>query len=174
MKNNPEKNSSEKKDKTVKRNLSIKAKISLGICLTFVIVSLISIFTSINDISAVGEEGVKQHIRAIRAMQRSVLDQTTEHWKSELFSRSKVQEEISKGNYSAIPIIASFKAIEETSKQTIFQFRTPVFEPRNEKNMATEEEREIITRLKNEDLDEYFHVNKKTKIPHISSNTNLK
>jgi methyl-accepting chemotaxis protein len=164
MEKNPKKNSSEKKDKTVKRNLSIKAKISLGICLTFIVVSLISIFTSINDISAVGEEGVKQHIRAIRAMQRSVLDQTTQHWNSNLFSRSRVQEEISKGNYSAIPIIASFKAIEETSKQTIFQFRTPVFKPRNEKNMATEEEREIITRLKNENLDEYFHVNKKTKM----------
>ena len=161
---NKDSENNSKENSTIKKSLSIKAKISMGICLTFIIVSLISIFTSMKDISAVGQEGVRQHIRAIRAMQRSVLDQTTEHWNSELFARDRVQEAIKQGNYRAIPIIASFNAIEETSKQTIFEFRTPVLEPRNQANMATEDERAIITKLQNENLDEFFHVDRNTKM----------
>lgn len=164
MKNSPENNSSLKEKISAKRDLSIKAKISLGICLTFFVVSLISIVTSINDITTVGREGVRQHIRAIRAMQRAVLDQTTEHWNSELFSRSKVQDEIKDGNFKAIPIIASFQAVEATAKETIFQFHTPAFVPRNQANLATGDELEIITKLRDENLDEFFHINKKSKM----------
>ncbi len=164
MKNNFENNSSIKEKIYEKKDFSIKAKISLGICLTFLVVSIINIVTSINDITTVGREGVRQHIKVIRAMQRAVLDQTTEHWNSELFSRSAVQNEIRKGNFKAIPIIASFQSVESTAKETIFQFHTPVFEPRNQANLATEDELEIITRLRDENLDEFFHIDRKTKM----------
>jgi len=144
------------------RGTSIKNKIIYGTVITIVVVSIMGIIFSMKDIKNVAHGGLVQHVRAVRAMGETVLEQTSKNWEKGLFDMNQVKQNIDNKDYSIIPIVSAFNAIKKTGESTIFTFRTPVVNPRNPANKPTEKDLEILTKLKNENLNEYYFVDPKT------------
>lgn len=140
---------------------SIRNKIIYGTVITIVIVSLIGTILSMGDIKDVAHEGLVQHVRAVRAMGETVLAQTSKNWEKNLFDMKEVKRNIDNKDYSIIPIVSAFNAIKKTGENTIFQFRTPVMHPRNPANNPSEKDLEILNKLKNENLSEFYYIDRK-------------
>ncbi len=140
---------------------SIRNKIIYGTVITIVIVSLIGTILSMGDIKEVAHEGLVQHVRAVRAMGETVLAQTSKNWEKNLFDMKEVKKNIDNKDYSIIPIVSAFNAIKKTGESTIFQFRTPVMHPRNPANTPSEKDLEILNKLKNENLSEFYYIDRK-------------
>jgi len=140
---------------------SIKNKIIYGTVITIVTVSFIGVILSMNDIKEVAHEGLVQHVRAVRAMGETVLAQTSTNWEKNLFDMNEVKKNIDNKDYSIIPIVSAFNAIKKTGESTIFQFRTPVMNPRNPANKPDEKDLEILNKLKSENLTEFYYIDHK-------------
>jgi len=95
-------------------------------------------------------------------MGETVLAQTSTNWEKNLFDMNEVKRNINNKDYSIIPIVSAFNAIKKTGESTIFQFRTPVLNPRNPANKPTEKDLEILNKLKGENLSEYYYIDRKT------------
>ncbi|HOP64950.1 MAG TPA: methyl-accepting chemotaxis protein [Spirochaetota bacterium] len=143
------------------KGISIRNKIIYGTIAAILTVSTIGIFLSISDIRKVAHEGLVQHVRAIRAMGETVLAQTSKNWEKNLFNMEEVKKNIDNKDYSIIPIVSAFNAIKKTGENTIFQFRTPVMNPRNPANKPTEKDIDILDKLKNENLPEFYYIDRK-------------
>ena len=143
------------------KGTGIKNKIIYGTVLIIVVVSFIGIIFSMKDIREVAHEGLVQHVRAVRAMGEAVLEQTSKNWENNIFDTNEVKRNIDNKDYSIIPIVSSFNAIKKTGENTIFQFRTPVMNPRNPANKPTGKDIEILNKLKNENLQEYYYIDPK-------------
>lgn len=141
---------------------SIRNKIIYGTVIAIVIVSIIGTIFSMSDIQKVAHEGLVQHVRAVRAMGETVLEQTSKNWEKNFFDMNEVKKNIANKDYSIIPIVSAFNAIKKTGESTIFEFRTPVMNPRNPANKPSGKDLEILNKLKNENLKEYYYIDRKT------------
>ncbi|HOP31249.1 MAG TPA: methyl-accepting chemotaxis protein [Spirochaetota bacterium] len=142
--------------------ISIRNKIIYGTVATILIVATTGTILSMMDIKEVAREGLVQHIRAVRAMGETVLEQTSKNWEKNLFDMNQVKRNIDNKDYSIIPIVSAFNAIKKTGESTIFEFRTPVMNPRNPVNKPSERDLEILNKLKNENLKEYYFIDRKS------------
>ncbi len=145
-----------KKKKIQYRNVTISKKIIVGTISIVVIISAISVFFSIQDIEAVAKEGLKQHVRAVKAMTQTVWDQTAKNWDSKIYDAEKVKARLAQGDYSIIPAVAAITTTKEAGENSIFKLTTPVLKPRNQDNEPDEQESEILEKMKNEGLEEYY------------------
>ncbi|HNX24449.1 MAG TPA: methyl-accepting chemotaxis protein [Spirochaetota bacterium] len=152
--------------KIIYKNTTIKNKIIYGTVATILVTTLIGTILSMNDIKDVAREGLIQHVRAVKAMGEAVLHQTSQNWENNMFNSAAVKKEIDNKDYSIIPIVSTFNAIKQAGENTIFKFRTPVMNPRNSANKANDEDLKIFEKLKNENLDEYYYIDRKTEQLH--------
>ena len=148
--------------KVIYKNTTIRNKIIYGTVSTILITTLIGTILSMNDIKDVAREGLVQHVRAVKAMGEAVLHQTSQNWEKGLFDQAAVKRNMDNKDYSIIPIVSTFNAIKKAGESTIFRFRTPVVNPRNIVNKAGDEDLAIFEKLKNEKLDEYYFIDRKT------------
>ena len=148
--------------KIIYKNTTIRNKIIYGTVATILITTLIGTILSMNDIKEVAKEGLIQHVRAVKAMGETVLQQTSKNWENNLFDTAAVKKNFENRDYSIIPIVSTFNAIKQAGDNTIFKFRTPVVNPRNSSNKASDEDLKIFEKLKNEKLDEYYFIDHKT------------
>jgi methyl-accepting chemotaxis protein len=148
--------------KIIYKNTTIKSKIIYGTVAIILITTIIGTILSMNDIKEVAREGLIQHVRAVKAMGEAVLQQTSLNWENGMFDIAAIKRNVDNKDYSIIPIVSTFNAIKKAGESTIFTFRTPVANPRNQANAAGEEDLKIFEKLKNENLDEYYFVDSKT------------
>jgi len=148
--------------KIIYKNTTIKNKIIYGTVSIIFITTIIGTILSMNDIKEVAREGLIQHVRAVKAMGEAVLQQTSLNWENGMFDIAAIKRNVDNKDYSIIPIVSTFNAIKKAGESTIFKFRTPVANPRNQANTAGEEDLKIFEKLKNENLDEYYFVDSKT------------
>lgn len=149
-----------KKYRILYRNTTIKNKIIYGTVITILTTVFIGTILSVNDIKEVAKEGLVQHVRAVKAMGETVLNQTSLNWESNMFNMDAIKKNIDNRDYSIIPIVSAFNAIKKAGESTIFSFRTPVVNPRNPGNKATEADLQILDKLKNENLKEYYYIDR--------------
>ena len=149
------------KRKIIYTNMTIRNKIILGTVITMVVISGLSVILSLMDIREVAREGLIQHVRAVRALGDSVLKQTSRNWEKNLYDMDEVKKHLSDKDYSIIPIVSAFNAIKTTGENTIFRFRTPVIKPRNAVNKPDAMQEQILAKMKQENLDEYYYIDKK-------------
>lgn len=149
------------KRKIVYNNMTIKNKIIIGTVITVVIISGISMISSMIDIRRVAREGLIQHVKAVRALGESVLKQTSKNWEQNLYNMEEVKKHLADKDYSIIPIVSAFNAIKTTGENTIFQFRTPVIKPRNPANKPDAMQEQILAKIKQENLPDYYYIDKK-------------
>ncbi len=148
--------------KIIYKNTTIKNKIIYGTVAIIFITTIIGTILSMKDIKEVAKEGLIQHVRAVKAMGEAVLQQTSLNWENGMFDITAIKKNVDNKDYSIIPIVSTFNAIKKAGESTIFKFRTPVINPRNQANIAGEEDIKIFEKLKNENLDEYYFVDSKT------------
>jgi methyl-accepting chemotaxis protein len=155
-------NPSRKKYNVIYKNTTIKNKIIYGTVITIFTAVFIGTILSMNAVKEVAREGLIQHIRAVKAMGETVLNQTSLNWENNLFSMDSIKKNIDNRDYSIIPIVSAFNAVKKAGESTIFSFRTPVINPRNQANNATEADLKIFDKLKNENLKDYYYIDRKT------------
>ena len=81
-----------------------------------------------------------------------------------LLAELKSQGNLQKSTlYKAIPIVATWTAIETASEREGYEFRVPKRQPRNPANTPTPEEGKILDYLESTKSPEYFHVDSDTK-----------
>lgn len=148
--------------RVIYKNTTIKNKIIYGTVATILVTTLIGTILSMNDIKDVAKEGLVQHVRAVKAMGQAVLQQTSQNWEKNIFDQAAVKRNIDNKDYSIIPIVSTFNAIKKAGENTIFKFRTPVVHPRNIANKASEKDLKIFEKLKKENLEEYYYIDRKT------------
>ena len=144
------------------RNTTIKQKIIYGTVTIMLITTFIGIILSMNDIKDVAKEGVVQHIKVVKSMGEAVLQQSSQNWENNMFNTAMVRKNMNNRDYSAIPVISTFNAIKKSGENTIFQFRTPVINPRNSLNKAVENDLPVLEKLKKENLQDYYYIDHKT------------
>ncbi len=150
------------KNKILYKNMTIRNKIILGTVITMVLISGFNTLFSLINIRQVAKEGLIQHVRAVRALGESVLQQTSKNWESNLYDMNYVRQRISDRDYSIIPIVSAFNAIKKTGENTIFEFRTPVIKPRNAANRPDAKQEEILAKMKQENLKEFYYIDSRT------------
>ena len=74
--------------------ISIRNKIIYGTVATILVVATTGTILSMMDIKEVAREGLVQHIRAVRAMGETVLEQTSKNWEKNLFDMNQVKRNI--------------------------------------------------------------------------------
>lgn len=149
------------KRKIIYTNMTIRNKIILGTVITMVVISGSSVISSMMNIREVAREGLIQHVRAVRALGESVLKQTSRNWEKNLYNMDEVKKHLADKDYSIIPIVSAFNAIKTTGENTIFKFRTPVIKPRNAANKPDARQEQILAKMKQENLPEYYYIDNK-------------
>jgi len=112
-----------------------------------------------------GIELTRETMSAIISQAENVRESFSSLNQSGAFDRTKLVEEAKKETdlrktalYRTIPIVAAWKALEESAQKNGFEFRVPKNQARNPKNNPTPEEAEILKLLEAGDQDDYFKV----------------
>jgi methyl-accepting chemotaxis protein len=89
----------------------------------------------------------------------SALNQAGAFDRPKLVAEAKKESDLRKTTlYRTIPIVAAWKALEESAQKNGFEFRVPKNQARNPNNNPTPEEADILKLLEAGDRDDYFKV----------------
>lgn len=108
--------------------------------------------------------------RSICLSAESAREQTEKQWGSGIFSHEVLRDWGEKNEddkiLSTVPVVTAWETAMAKAEQGGYEFHVPALEPRNPKNTATPLQREALLKLQDENLDEYFVVNKETNAVH--------
>ena len=148
-------------------NLTLTKKIIAGAIASIVAVAISGSIISYNVLHKQGADLALEKMRAMVAQAETVRSSMSDLANGQAFDYAKLKQELESADdfrktalYGTIPIVAAWKSLEDVSSKDGLRFRIPKVNPRNPRNTPTEDELAILTQLKTEDAEEYFHVDR--------------
>ena len=140
----------------------------IGAALSAVVVSVaVGLMVQVRVIRQQGIELKRGTMQAIISQAENVRESVSHLNQAGAFHRERLAEEARKETdlrkttlYRTIPIVAAWKALEESARQNAFEFRIPKNQARNPENNPTAEEAEILQLLEGGGQKDFFRIDR--------------
>lgn len=100
--------------------------------------------------------------RSVALATEAARETASDLWENGVFSEELMSQWASEGQIdrilAAVPVVGAMKAAERKADEGGYEFRVPKFKPRNPKNQPNAVEAEALTKLMQEDLEDYFMI----------------
>jgi len=152
------------------KNISLRTKLILGGVLFPTLLIFLFFSCYIYQQHKLSITTTVEEARLLALSAESTRLEMEKKWQHGLFTLQSIQSWAVEGEkekiLNAIPVVSAWQAAMRNAKETGFIFKVPKFHSRNLKNMPDPLESRILKMMKNEGLDEYYEVNKKTNSVH--------
>lgn len=141
-------------------NFTIKQKVIVGVLIILFFVWGITNVLYLSRLRGAGREALVQKSQAITMMGEAFRDYQSENWERGIYTREMLIEGFEEKHLYTIPIFSAIDAMSKKAEELDYRFRVPKFSPRNPENEPTELEAEILAKITEENLDEYYYVDR--------------
>lgn len=147
------------------KNWSLRTKIiSLGVLLPTILVTVLFVIYFFQSKQWALDAYVEK-ARAICLTAESTRDEMEDKWEKGVFSAEILRDMAETGGVQkvllGVPVVTAWRAAMLKADEGGYTFKVPKFHPRNPKNEPDDIEAEVLKKLENEHLNEYYVVDKK-------------
>lgn len=135
----------------------------MGIAIPFA-GGLLIFFMYVRHARSTALDAMIEQAKAITYTGESVREAMDERWEKGLFTLPQLRRYIENGEKEkvlmTIPVITAWESMKNKAEKVGYEFRVPKIQPRNADNEPDELERGILLKLRDEDLDETYVIDK--------------
>ena len=152
------------------KKLSLRSKIVvIGVVLPLIFTLVLFVMYAISS-RREAQEALIQKARTVASSSQSIRETAEKNWDLGIISTDKLREWADAGDteklVSSVPVATAWQTAQADGERNGYEFRVPKFEPRNPANKPNKLEAEVLTKLKNESLEEYYVVDSDSQTLH--------